>query len=61
MDRIDGILSGELGLLLNFGARKVEVKRKVKESQRRDPFILSSCQKGLCSLLIRHRICEKVD
>ena len=30
LDRIDRILSCELGLLLNFGARKVAVKRKVK-------------------------------
>ena len=53
MDRIDGILSCEFGLLLNFGARKVEVKRKVNSSKN-DPFILSSCQK----MSFRKDLCE---
>jgi hypothetical protein len=44
LDRIDGILSGELGLLLNFGARKVAVKRNVKQLRERPvyPVILSN-------------------
>ena len=43
LDRIDGILSCQLGLLLNFGARKVELKRKVEELRERPvyPVILS--------------------
>ena len=43
MDRIDGILSCQLGLFLNFGARKVEVKPRVKELTERPvyPVILS--------------------
>ena len=56
---MDGILSCELGLLLNFGARKVEVMQKA-EQVREDPIILSSCQERALRPLIRHRICEKV-
>ncbi len=37
-------------------------KRSEKQSSsENDPFILSSCQEGVSCLLIRHRICEKVD
>ena len=56
MDRIDRIVSCEWGFLLNFGARKVEVKRKVKELRERPvhPVILS--KKGFA--LIRWYLCK---
>ena len=45
-DRIDGILSCHLGLLLNFGARKVEVKRKIKELRERPRLSCHPVKKG---------------
>ncbi len=47
MDRIDGILSCELGLLLNFGARKVEVRRKVTQLRERPVYPVNPVKKGM--------------